>query len=136
MEQKDYLLREVEKIGLLLKLIFNKFTSKGENYAITIENQFEKAKELLLKEVGFDIDLFLSLNKSDIEQYLSAFTGIRGSNIELLADVLKEMGMKTKSEKSKIYLDKALKLYELCNSLDKTFSFDRENKISEIKKTL
>ena len=135
MEQKDYLLREVEKIGLLLKMIFNKLTSKGENYAITIENQFEEAKELLLKEIGFDTDLLLSLNKTEIQDYISKFNGMRGSNIELLADVLKEMGMKTKGEKSKIYLDKALKLYELCNSLDKTFSLDRENKISEIKNT-
>jgi len=53
-----------------------------------------------------------------------------------LADILKVMGEKTYSAKTKEYLERALKLYELCNSLDKTFSFDRERKINELKNVL
>jgi hypothetical protein len=136
MEQKDYLLREIEKIGLLLKMIFNKIAGKEENYALTVENQFEEAKGLLLSEIGFDIDTFLSIEKSEIEQYISEFNGIKGSNIELLADIFRVMGMKTDSSMTKEYLERALKLYELCNSLDKTFSFDRERKINEIRNAL
>jgi len=136
MQQKDYLLREIEKMGLLLKMIFNKIAGKKENYALTVENQFEEEKELLLHETGFNIDVFLLIEESGIEQYISKFDGIRGSNIELLADILKAIGEKTDSAKTKEYLVRALKLYELCNSLDKTFSFDRENKISEIKNAL
>ncbi len=136
MEQKDYLLREIEKIGLLLKMIFNKIAGKEENYALTVENQFEEAKGLLLHEIGFDIDIFLSLEKSEIEHYISKFNGISGSNTELLADILRVMGMKTYSSMTKEYLERALKLYEFCNSLDKTFSLDRERKINEIKNAL
>ena len=136
MQQKDYLLREIEKIGLLLKMIFNKIAGKEENYALTSENQFEEEKELLLHEIGFNIDIFLLIEESGIEHYISKFDGIRGSNIELLADILKVMGKKTDSAKTKEYLKRALKLYELCNSIDKTFSFDRESKISEIKNAL
>ena len=136
MQQKDYLLREIEKIGLLLKMIFNKIAGKEENYALTAENQFEEEKELLLHETGFNIDVFLLIEESGIEHYISEFDGISGSNIELLADILKAMGGKSDSAKTKEYLVRALKLYELCNSLDKTFSFDRENKISEIKSAL
>ena len=36
MEQKDYLLREIEKIGLLLRYIFSKIAGNGENYALTM----------------------------------------------------------------------------------------------------
>lgn len=136
MQQKDYLLREIEKIGLLLKMIFNKIAGKEENYALTSENQFEEEKELLLHEIGFNIDIFLLIEESGIEHYISKFDGIRGSNIELLADIIKVMGKKTDSAKTKEYLKRALKLYELCNSIDKTFSFDRESKISEIKNAL
>ena len=136
MQQKDYLLREIEKIGLLLKMIFNKIAGKEVNYALTVENQFEEEKGLLLHEIGFNIDIFLLIEESGIEHYISKFDGIRGSNIELLADILKAMGKKTDSAIKKEYLVRALKLYELCNSLDKTFSFDRESKISEIKNTL
>lgn len=133
MERRDYLLQEIEKIGLLLRMLLNKITSKSENTSISIENQFEEEKELFLNEMGFDIDDFLSLQTSGIEDYLSKFSGIRGANIELLADVLREIGMKYKSKLSKAYLEKALMLYEHCNSLDKTYSFDRERKIIEIK---
>ena len=136
MQQKDYLLREIEKIGLLLKMIFNKIADKEENYALTVEKQFEEEKELLLHETGFNIDVFLLIEESGIEQYISEFDGIRGSNIELLADILKAMGEKTDSAKTKEYLKRALRLYELCNSIDKTFSFDRERKISEINNAL
>jgi len=136
MHQKDYLLREIEKIGLLLKMIFNKITGKEENYTLTVGNQFEEEKGLLLHEIGFNIDVFLLIEESGIEQYISKFDGIRDSNIELLADILKVMGEKTDSTIKKEYLKRALKLYELCNSIDKTFSFDRENKISKIKNAL
>jgi len=136
MQQKDYLLREIEKIGLLLKMIFNKIVGKEENYALKVENQFEEEKELLLHETGFNIDVFLLIEESGIEHYISKFDGIRGSNIELLADILKAMGEKTDSAKTKEYLKRALRLYELCNSIDKTFSFDRERKIKEINSAL
>jgi len=136
MEQKDYLLREIEKIGLVLKMIFNKIISKSENNAITIGNRFEEAKELILHEIGFNMDLFLSLNTSETETYLSKFKGFNSSNIELLADILNEAGMKTENKMSRKYLEHALNLYELCNSTDKTFSFEREHKISEIRNSL
>jgi hypothetical protein len=132
MEQKDYLLREIEKIGLLLRMILNKLVGKEENFAVLIEKQFDETNELLLNEAGFDLDKFLSLEKLEMEQYLSRFEGIKGSNIELFADILKEFGMRTKSVKTKEFLDKALKLYQLCSIKDKTFSFERETKIREV----
>lgn len=133
MERRDYLLQEIEKIGLLLRMILNKITSRAENGAISLENQFEEEKELVLNGMGFDLDKFLSLKASEIGEYLLNFNAIRGANIELLADVLTEMGMNDKSKSSNAYLEKALMLYEHCSSLDKTYSFDRESKINEIK---
>ena len=63
MEQRDYLLREIEKIGLLLRMIFNKLAGWEETYSNTLESQTKEVKELLLHEIGFDIDLFLSLEE-------------------------------------------------------------------------
>jgi len=115
-------------------MIFNKITHKDENNAITSERKLQESKEMLLKEVGIDIDKFLSFDESEIKQYMSQFDGFNVSNIEYLADILNELGMD--SSITKEYLKKALKLYELCNSLDKTFSFERERKIDELKNTL
>jgi hypothetical protein len=136
MRQEDYLLREIEKIGLLFGWISDKITGNAGNYALTIDNQFKEAKELLLSEMGFDTDLFLSLGESEIPQYIAKYKGMNVHNIELLADIFKGMGMQTVSALAKEYLNRALKLYELCNSLDKTFSFDRESKISETENAL
>ncbi|UCG26922.1 MAG: hypothetical protein JSV24_08055, partial [Bacteroidales bacterium] len=114
-----------------------KITGKTEDHAIHQENPFEEEKGLLFHETGFDMDTFISLEKSEIEDYISGFKGISGPNIELLADVLKEMGTaRTGSAMKREYLERALELYKLCNSADKTFSFDRESKISEIENTL
>lgn len=136
MEQRDYLLKEIEKIGLLLRMILNKLTRREENYAITIEGQLQESKELLIKEIGFDLDKLIAFNNQEIKQYISQFNGFNGTNIEHLADILKEMGINKKLSESKGYLEKALALYELCNSLDKTFSFDRESKIAELNQVL
>ena len=136
MEQRDYLLKEIEKIGLLLRMIFNKLAGREDIYSITFESQTEEVKELLLQEIGFDIDLFMSLEEAEIENYISKFKGITGSNIELLSDIINEIGTRTESAQKNIYLEQALVMYHLCNSLDKTFSLERERKISEINRVL
>jgi hypothetical protein len=136
MEKRDYLLREIEKIGLVLQMILNKFRGNGENLAVTIANQFEENSEILLNEIGFDMDKFLSLEKSEIETYISSIIGLKGPNIELLADILYEEGKILNSYKAKDYLTKALFLYQICNASDRTFSLERENKIAGIKTIL
>jgi hypothetical protein len=71
MEQKDFLLREIEKIGLVLRAILNRMTGSGENLAITIEDQFIAEKELLYTETGLSLDQLIALNGSETEQYIS-----------------------------------------------------------------
>jgi len=51
MEQRDYLLREIEKIGLILRAILGTLFNKTESLAIGIENPFEQTKELLSNEI-------------------------------------------------------------------------------------
>ena len=133
MEKRDYLLREIEKIGMLLTMIINKIAGNRESYAISLEKQFETEKEILLNEIGFNLGFFLSLEKADIAPYLSKFSGIRGANIDLLADLMKEIGMLAEPAMKNEYLEKAINLYDLSTALDKTFSMEREKKIKEIK---
>jgi len=136
MEQEDYLLKEIEKIGIVLKMIFNSIACKAGISALTIENRFIAAKGILSRETGFDIDEFLALNESAIEKYLLNIHMFNGANIELLADILKEIGMNSEQRHENKYLTKALHLYEMCNAADRTFSFERENKINNIKEVL
>jgi len=136
MEKRDYLLREIEKIGMMLSMIISRIAGNKDSYANSLEKQFDAEREMLLNEVGFDMQLFLSLEKAEIEPYLARFDGIKGANIELLADLMKEIGVLATPSMKKEYLEKALNLYELTTAIDKSFSMDRESKIQEIKKEL
>ena len=132
MEQKDYLMREVEKIGLIMSAIGQKIFGGKGNTAITLEEQIKDAKDMLFNGADFDMDKFLNSTVQDSNKYISGFIGFNNDNIELLANYLFQIGLSNKSDNSKKYLEKALQLFELCNLQDKTYSFERESNIKII----
>jgi hypothetical protein len=136
MEQKDYLLREIEKIGLIVSAIRQKIFGGKGNLAITLENQIENAKSMLLNEINFDFDKFLNLNTNESNEYILNFAGFSVENIELLAECLSETGFSDNCDNSKKYLEKTLQLYNLCNLKSKTYSVERETNINAIKNAL
>ena len=133
MEQKDYILREIEKIGVIIRAFRQKLFGGSENLSITLENQIENAKGMLLDEMNFDLDKFLTLSTENLDEYISHFAGFSVENIELLAECLSQIGFDENCENSKMYLEKSLQLYELCNVKSRTYSFEREAKINSIK---
>ena len=136
MEQKDYILREIEKMGMVLRAILNKFMGNTDNPAIQIEKQFEETKEMLYSNLDFDLEKFIAQNEKQSVDYISSFKGINIENLEILAEVLMRMGLQEKSGNRKSYLEKALQLLEYCKQKDKTYSFERERKIEEISELL
>ncbi len=133
MEQKDYLLREIEKIGIVLQAILNRLTGKGGNSAITLESSFEATREMLFSETDFDLTGFLAMDKPASGEYLLRFRGMNTSNLAELAEILYLTGINEQTDRKRVLLDKALLIYELCESLDKTYSVEREKRIKEIK---
>ena len=136
MEQKDYLLREIEKIGLIISAIRQKLLGGKENLSITLKSHVEAAKGMLLNGTDFDLDKFLNLNIEDSNKYICSFEGFNVENIENLADCISQIGFSDESDKFKKYLEKALQLYELCNLKSKTYSLERETNIKTIKNAL
>ncbi len=136
MEQKDYILREIEKIGKILNAIRYKIFGGNGKLAINIEKEVEDAKGMLLNELNFDLDKFLLLESKESNEYLISVEGFNVENIELLAEFTSQIGFTDNSEESRKYLLKSIQLYELSNLKSKTFSFEREEKIQTIKKLL
>ncbi|MDY0196187.1 MAG: hypothetical protein RBR68_00080 [Tenuifilaceae bacterium] len=136
MEQKDYILREIKKIGMILRAIINRLTGSMDGTAIQIEKQFEETKEMLTIEMDFDLDKFMEQNESESKNYLSSFRGINIENLELLADVLMQMGFKYKDIQKQFYLHKSIQLFNYCKQMDKTYIHARESKIYQINKEL
>lgn len=136
MEQKDYLLREIEKIGLIIRAIRQRLFGGKDSMAINIGQQVEAEKGMLFKELNFDLDKFLLLGVEETNIYLNKFEGFNVENIEFLTEVIAQIGFSEDFEKSEIYLEKALRLYELVNRKSKTYSTERQKKIVTIKDAL
>ncbi|PKP52852.1 MAG: hypothetical protein CVT92_07185 [Bacteroidetes bacterium HGW-Bacteroidetes-1] len=132
MERRDYLLREIEKIGLLMRAILNHLMNKEENFALKINKKFDETTEQLLFDTGFDLKKSISMNQESFIQYISSFKGMNTGNLELLADIMFQYGTNESSYKRDNCMRKALQLYEFCNNLDKTYSFARENKVEKV----
>ena len=135
MEQKDYLLKEIEKIGAITGMIRQKIFGDSMNLAITLE-QMENEKGKLFNEMNFDLDNFLDLNFEESQEYLLSFDVFSVESFELLAECISEIGFSDKCDNSQKYLEKALQLYEQCNTKSKTFSMERETNIMAIKNAL
>ena len=133
MEQKDFLMREIERLGQVLSAIRQKIFGGNDRLAISVEKEVDDAKGMLLKEVNLDLDKLLLLNKEDSANYLDNFKGFNATNIERLADYMAQIGFEIESKKSTVYFEKALHLYDLANLKSETFSFEREKKIRAVK---
>ncbi len=133
MEQKDYLLREIEKIGRIMRAIRAKLFGGNDNLAITLEKVTEDLKEMLLNDANLDLEKLLVLDAAETDAYLNTLQGFSVENIELLAETLSETGLKYDST---VFLEKALQLFGICSLRDRTYSFKRETNISMIKDAL
>lgn len=136
MEQKDFFMREIEKIGLVLRAILNSLSGRKENLAITLENQYIRTSEKLIHDVNFCLDKFIMMDESNSRNYLAQFKGINQENTELLAEIIFKIGIEEPEDRKKVILRKSLQLYNMCKEIDKTFSMERENRILEIMRLL
>ena len=136
MEQSDYILREIQKIGEMLSKIRKKIAGAEVTNSQPFDFQLEEVKNILLDTIGLNLDEFLLLSEKETKDYIAGNNGLNNNNTELLGDFCKTMGEKTVDIKSQLYLKKALELFELCNFQDRTYSIDREYKISSLKSIL
>lgn len=136
MEQRDYILREIEKIGMVIRAIRQKLFGSPDDLAITVDNQAETLREMLLDEAYLDLDELVALDPTETDRYLAGLKGFNTENIELLAQTLSDIGLNGEAPASRPLLEKALQLYEICTLRDRTFSFEREAAVIRIKEVL
>ena len=107
MEQKDFILREIEKISIMLQYLIGKFVPSK-----TIQEQ-QTTEELINNELkekyGNDLDYIINLNQSEFDAEFTKNKGFTFENIELLADLLFTLG-NNEFSKNFNYLKKAFEL--------------------------
>lgn len=136
MEQRDYILREIEKIGAVISAIRHKLFGGADNTALSVDAPEEVFREMLRNEAFLDLDELMALDAAATDEYLSGLKGFNTENIELLAATIADIGFTGSSGDAPMLLQKALQLCEICNRRDKTYSFAREALISRLREAL
>ena len=136
MASRDYLIRQIEEMGLFLAILLRRILKmKEENQQAAVESV---VKEALLQELKLDIDQVVVLENADFlvvaKQYFTS-----EDQLEKLADILKVLGQDVGASLSltKInYLLKSLSLFTHLQETSSVFSYERRTKIMELQELL
>lgn len=82
---------------------------------------------LLLQEADFDLNLFLLSSADESNEYIGGYKWVSIENIEQLAGFITQIGLEESSVNTRIYLEKALQLYELYISKRKPIDWIERN---------
>ncbi|MDX2415052.1 MAG: hypothetical protein QNK33_07665 [Bacteroidales bacterium] len=132
MEQRDYIIREIEKIstmllGLLGKLRVVKSQVVFENERRDFINEFEEG-------VGISIDKIISADLGSLKGMLTREKGFDFGNIDILSDLLYEFSLLMDRCERKETLEKSITLLEFVDQEGKIFSMDRKVRIEKLRK--
>ena len=132
--EKDFLMRQFNQLGVVLARILGfKENGKFEEAQQTIDNALT---DFGLKE----LEVYLKIDVKDLVDKLVISYKLNVDQIKVLAELLYEKGdicnKSGNSELSKAFLIRALKLYDYLTSAEKVFSFEREEKIKNIRSVL
>jgi len=133
MPKEDYLLKFLEKLGRVVAAMLG-LREKGN-----VEDAIRLADETYKELLTLDMDALSSLSIDDFEVLIRKL-GYTSTYIEALAKLMHETALcfaeTGESLKMRIFSEKALLLYCLLSEKDKTFSFEREMIIAELKQQL
>lgn len=132
MQQRDLILREIEKIGVVVRAIISKMRGK-EMDVREQEQAYVHHSSYLKDQLQFDIDYLLHSDMELLKGELTYDKGFTAENIELMGDMLSELSAISPAEDEILLQKRALDLYGLAVSMDKSFSFEREQKIDALK---
>ena len=136
MASRDYLIRQMEEMGIFLALLLRRILKMKEEKQ---EEQIESTvKEALIQELKLDIDQVIVLENQDFIQVAKEYF-TSDDQLEKLADIMKVLGQdieKSFTLTKTNYLRKSLFLYSYLQESSANFSFERKIKIEELQEIL
>ena len=134
MQQRDYILREIEKISVLILGMI------GRLRRIETGKQFEQERESLYKDVqeatGMTINKLLEVDIDDMEQLLTRENGFDNTNIDMLSELLYEFSFHLEKDERELCIRKAIFILEWLSQEERTFDLERERRLSEYRDAL
>jgi len=136
MASRDYLIRQIEEMGLFLAILLRRILKmKEENQQAAVESV---VKESLLQELKLDIDQVVVLNNADFLAVAKRYFTSE-DQLEKLAEILKVLGQDIATSFSLTKSNYLLKSFFLFTHLQETssvFSYERRAKIKELQKII
>lgn len=123
MGKEDFLTRQINQLGFVLKKILEKLTGTKSNDELSETVSVVNFK--LNEQLDFDLGILETISDENLIEFLTQKEGFNHENLELFADILIKM------DKEK-YAKKALQIYNYVNRMTATFSLERDSKIKEL----
>lgn len=130
MPQRDYIMREIEKIGAMLRMIIRRLFEMQDEKEVL--DRFEEIATELALESDVQFEELIKLEKDDFASWFSKNKGFNSTNIELLADLFAHLSRIVGDPQAILYKQKAIELYQYVDEKEKTFSMLRAGKISDL----
>ena len=136
MERRDYLLQQIQMMGLFLQKLIARMLKREENEGT--DEIHDMVRSEINKELNLDIDEMILLRDEDFFSILKEkkFTD---SHLEQLGQILYMLGKPddiTISLGKRNYLQKSLAIYNEIEMQSRSFSMERNERIMEIKQLL
>ena len=139
MFNQDYIMRQVQQMTRVLsKILIQALKLKESESASEIVNY---TNETLKEELNFDIDEFSLILEQKGVRYFIDEKNFNNENLNIFADILFELAeqcfedLSNHQQSLKMY-SQSLLIYEFNEAEEKTYSIDRNVKISKIKNIL
>lgn len=138
MEQRDYLMRQIEQAGRVLgKVLANLTGLKNQG---KVREGIDQTEQTLQNELDLSIEALKGIPVDRLIHALLENERIYPENFEILADLFVELGegydQQNLQEESKPLYQRALVLYEHVDKAGSAFSFHRHSKIQQLKHRL
>ncbi|MFT3902728.1 MAG: hypothetical protein QM727_06120 [Niabella sp.] len=134
MEQQDYLKRQIDQIGWLLgRMLTDLVRLKGEG---KMGEGVETVNQAFSGELDLDIAELLNIPAESFVDTLIGEKNIGVENLDKLADVLLFIADNAHDVDRRALYGKCLIIYEYLEEAENVYSFDRRQKIEQIKNML
>lgn len=136
MEQRDYVEQQIEKIGLILNKLFSKILNLNNTESSTQIN--EEVNTTLTDLLNFDSTDFSKIHPDDLINFLIVEKNINPAHLEDLANIFYSLGKKSEKHSKEFTstLNNCITIYNYLEKSEGVFSFERNQKINEIRSLL
>ncbi len=131
MEQRDYLLRQIELMTQAFVTLIRRLLGLKDIKEVEIQ---QTTDEVLKEQLDLSIEQILNTPIDETTELIIQQKGVHKTNLDLLAEILVINAKARQQTEQRIQLlESALQLYEWLDNNDNTFSMERHKKMNEIR---